>query len=94
MPFNYCSIGFSEEDNIMLQDAENAINLADKWDYMRTEPGSGGYMFADDSELREIYKHIKYDGHSGASMGLTMRVMQQIAILGIDEFSRRRTGFV
>jgi len=92
MPINYCSIGFTEEENKMLQDAENAIEAAGMWEYMKTEPGEGGYMFADDNELREIYSYIKYDGHSGASMGWTMRMMQKFARMGTDEFCAWKSG--
>lgn len=92
MPLNFASLGYTEHENEMLQDAENAINKADMWEYMKLEPGEGGYMYGDDDQLREIYKHIKYDGHSGSSMGWTMRVMQQLAQLGIDEFCARRSN--
>lgn len=76
----------------MLQDAENAIEAAGMWEYMKTEPGEGGYMFADDNELREIYSYIKYDGHSGASMGWTMRMMQRFARMGANEFCAWKSG--
>ena len=69
MPLNYCSIGYSEHENEMLQDAERAIETAGMWEYMKTEPGEGGYMYGDDPELKAIYQHIKYEGHSGSSMG-------------------------
>lgn len=86
MPLNYVSIGFTTHENEMLQDAELAIDKANAWEYMKTDPGEGGYMFGDSPELREIYKNIKYDGHSGSSMGWTMRTMQILARKGIDEF--------
>lgn len=74
----------------MLRDAENAIDKAQMWEYMKGEPGEGGYMFGSDAELKEIYSYITYDGHSGSSMAWTMRVMQELARLGIDEFCARR----
>jgi len=92
MPLNYCSIGFSDFENEMLQDAEMAIEKADAWEYMKTEPGEGGYMFCNDPQVTEISKNIKYDGHSGASFGWTMRVMQQLARLGTDEFCAQKSG--
>jgi len=92
MPINYCSIGFTEEENKMLQDAQTAIDKADQWEYMKTEPGSGGYMFSYDNQLKEINQHIEYNGHSGASFGWTMRQMQLLARLGIDEFCAQKSG--
>jgi hypothetical protein len=93
MPLNYCSIGFTEEENKMLQDAELAIEKAGAWEYMKMEPADGGgFMFSDDDELKAIYQHIQYDGHSGSSMGWTMRQMQKLAILGGDEFCAQKSG--
>lgn len=92
MPLNYVSIGFTDFENEMLQDAENAIEKAGAWEFMKTDPGEGGYMFGDSPELREIYKNIKYDGHSGSSMGWTMRTMQVLARLGTDEFCAWKSG--
>jgi hypothetical protein len=93
MPLNYVSIGYTEHEKEMLADAEQAIEKADMWEYMKEEPrDGGGYMFSDDAELKAIYKNIKYDGHSGSSMGWTMRQMQQLARLGIDEFCAWKSG--
>ena len=91
MPLNYCSIGYSDQENEMLQDAERAIETAGMWEYMKTEPGEGGYMYGGDPELKAIYQHIKYEGHSGSSMGWTMRQMQCLAREGIDEFCAKRS---
>ena len=49
-------------------------------------------MFCNDPQVTEISKNIKYDGHSGASFGWTMRVMQQLARLGTDEFCAQKSG--
>jgi hypothetical protein len=83
---NYIALGFNEEDNKMLQDAENAITAAGMWEWMKDEPGTGGYSMSDGEEMRAIRKHMKYDGHSGASLAMTMREMQLMATLGIDAY--------
>jgi len=83
---NYIALGFNEEDNKMLQDAENAITAANMWEWMKDEPGTGGYSMSDGEEMRAIRKHMKYDGHSGASLAMTMREMQLMATLGIDAY--------
>ena len=92
MPINYCAIGFSEEDNLILQDAEKAIEKAGMWEYMKGEPGHGGYEYADDDELKEIYQYIRYDGHTGGSMKWAMLEMQKLARLGIDEYCAQASG--
>jgi len=92
MPLNYVSIGFTEHENEMLQDAENAIEKAQMWEFMKTDPGEGGYMWGDGPELKAIYSNIKYDGHSGGSMGWTMRTMQVLARMGTDEFCAWKSG--
>jgi hypothetical protein len=45
-----------------------------------------GFMFSDAPELRDIDLHMKYDGHSGASYGWTMRNMEHIAKNGWDSY--------
>ena len=92
MPLNYCSLGFNEHDNEMLQDAEQAIDKANAWEYMKTEPGGGmGYGFCEDPQFEEICGYIRYDGHSGLTFGETMRTMQELAREGIDEFCAKRS---
>lgn len=41
-----------------------------------------GFMFSTSPELTEINKHMKYEGHSGASYGCTMRRIEFIAKKG------------
>jgi hypothetical protein len=86
MVLNYIALGFNEEDNKMFQDAEQAITAADMWEWMKDEPGTGGYSMSDGDEMRAILKHMKYDGHSGTSLAMTMRQMQLLASLGIDTY--------
>jgi len=84
---DYVSIGYTSDEQEMLQDAYDAIEKVKMWDYMKQEPGGdGGYMFTDDEELRLIHRHLKYDGHSGFSFAWTMKTMQHIARLGEEGF--------
>jgi len=77
---------------MMLEDAHGAITKAGAWDYMKTDPGEGGYMFTRNETLDAINVHIDTDnciGHSGSSYGWTMRQMQYIAINGLEEYEKR-----
>lgn len=70
----------------MLKDAYEAITACDLWDWMKTyRPKDGlGFMFTRHDNLDRIEKEMKYGGHSGASYGWTMRVMEDIAKRGWD----------
>ena len=49
-----------------------------------------GFMFNDFAEMKLIDKELKYDGHSGASYGFTMRVMEMIAKKGWDAYAEEK----
>jgi hypothetical protein len=82
---DYISLGYSQSEKEMLEDAYEAIEKTNMWEYMKKEP-VGGYTFTDDEELRLINRNLEYQGHSGFSFGWTMRTMQQIARLGEEKF--------
>ena len=82
---DFISLGYSQSEQEMLEDAYEAIEKVKMWEYMKKEP-VGGYTFTDDEELRLINRHLEYTGHSGFSFGWTMRTMQQIARLGEEKF--------
>lgn len=74
---------YSEDSQEMLTSAYNVITRMEKWNYIKeTQPGDGGYTFTSNEELVKIMNEINndYQYHSGASLGWTMRVMQQIAL--------------
>jgi TusA-related sulfurtransferase len=79
MPINYYSIGYDESENAMLQDAEQAIDKANMWEYMKKNPTGGSYSFTKDPEFDAILKHMRYNDHTGATMEITMKTMQKIA---------------
>jgi hypothetical protein len=74
------------EFGVMLDDAYKAITIAEAWEDMKKDPGSGGYMFSNHDYMIPINKNIKYTGHSGASYAMVMRCMQSIATHGWDNF--------
>ena len=74
----------------MYTSAYNVIDRMEAWNILRdTDPGDNGFMFSKNPELKKIMKEIAdmyVGGHSGLSMGITMRVMQYIAINGYDKY--------
>lgn len=66
---------------MMLKDVYTAITACELWDWMRMySPEDGkGFMFTSHPNLDRIEKEMKFDGHSGASWGWTMRTMESIA---------------
>jgi hypothetical protein len=75
-----------KETQIMFADAYQAIEAAEAWDYMKTDPGDGGYMFSQSDMLSKINSKMTYNGHSGSSYGWTMRMMQRLARIGWEAF--------
>lgn len=75
---------YPEHEREMLISAYNVITTMGKWMFLKSfEPGDGGFMFTDHPEVTEILNEVNKaygGGHSGASLAMTMRVMQKIAI--------------
>lgn len=80
---------YSKHEAMMLQDADAAITECGLWDWMSSyNPASGdGFMFSNHPNLDKINAAMKYQGHSGASYGWTMRTMQLVARIGWDKFA-------
>ena len=82
----------AECDKNMIQSAYNTVSRLNKWDYMRRYNPSiqTGYMFDRDPTMYEIKSAIDcdYDGHSGSSLGYTMRRIQYIAKNGFEKFKQ------
>lgn len=74
---------YPEHEREMLISAYNVITTMEKWMFLKSfEPGDGGFMFTDNPEVTEISNEVNKaygDRHSGASLAMTMRVMQKIA---------------
>lgn len=76
----------------MLENAWQAINLTETWDFVSQPTES--FMFSDDDRIWVITKKMSelgYDGHSGFSFGWTMREMQFLAREGVEKF---REGYI
>ena len=78
---------YDAHESLMLTDAHQAITTCNLWDWMREfRPKSGeGFMFSNHPNLDRINEEMKYQGHSGASYGWTMRQMESIAKIGWEE---------
>jgi hypothetical protein len=77
---------YPAHETTMLKDAYQAITKTDLWDWMREfhPKESEGFMFTQHPNLDRLNAEMKYTGHSGASFGWTMRVMEGIAKKGWD----------
>ena len=61
----------------MVIDLMNAIKLAECESWVKNFDGEEtGFMFSSHPNVNNIYKHMKYDGHSGSSFASTMRYCQ------------------
>jgi hypothetical protein len=74
-------IVYSEFESMMLRDAYKAISKCNLWEWIRTysPEKDKGFMFSEHPNLDRINKAMEFDGHSGASYAITMRVMESIA---------------
>ena len=81
--FSFLKNAWTEE---MLADAYQAITSTNMWDFMRSEepPKEGGYAWWNHPNLTKINAAMKYEGHSGASHAITLRMMQSLSKIGWD----------
>jgi hypothetical protein len=80
------------EDADMLSSAYNAIQQSEGWSLLRNFKGES-FMFSQDPKIIDLMTKINnaYDcGHSGSSMGDTIRDMQYIANNGFDAYVHLR----
>ena len=83
----------NKSDKDMIESAYHTVNRMEKWDYLRRYSPSKdtGYMFDHDPTIEEITNAINDNwdgGHSGCSMGYTMRRIQYIANNGFQNFKQ------
>ena len=80
----------SECEKNMIHSAYTTVSRLNKWDYMRRyEPSNqSGFVFDRDPIIDEISGAIEsdYGGHSGSSIGYTMRCIQYIAQNGFEKY--------
>jgi hypothetical protein len=81
------------KDQIILK-AYNSVQKVDGWKllYDYKVNNDTGFMFDTNKEINIIMNQISddYDGHSGCSMGFTMRELQFIAYYGVDRYIKIR----
>jgi len=77
-----------ESNRFMLENAYNAITVAEGWDFMKNF-SEESFMFSSSPMTGKIMNKMEelgYLGHSGCSFGWTMRWMEFLAKHGKDEF--------
>ena len=88
MDFSFIQCELSRE---VCQTAADAISQLELWDFVKKDPGEGGFMLSNAPEIEKISKRIDelgFKDHSGASFGITMRGMQKIALHGFDKYKQ------
>lgn len=79
----------SDHSRTMLENAWQAINLTEMWDFVSQPIES--FMWSNDNRIWIIsakMEKLGYNGHSGFSFGWTMRNMQYLAQNGEEEFKK------
>lgn len=88
-PYNP-DFSFITDDNTkhMISSAYNCVMNKDAWKNIKNFKGES-YMFSNDTKINQLMNDIDsmYEGgHSGASIGWTMRQIERIAYIGFDKF--------
>jgi hypothetical protein len=82
----------SESYKKMVSSAYKVVHNLEKWDFLKEfEPEDTGFMFSNNQTAISIMNHVDedYQGHSGGTIGLTMRVIQYIAKNGYNEYKKK-----
>jgi hypothetical protein len=80
---------------VMYTTAHAALTQLELWEFVKKDPGQGGFMYSDAPEVSKIYAKVEqlgYHGHSGASFGCILRSMQYIAKNGYNNFRNEYTA--
>lgn len=94
---NFNGLNLPDWDREMIESAFKAVDSVDGgWAFLSSyDPGEGGFMFSTPPPtMKEIDDAVNksYGGHSGASYGITMRVIQYIAKYGWDIYADEMLG--
>ncbi len=89
---NFAGLNLPKWDREMIESGFQAVSSVEGgWEFLSTyDPGQGGFMFSSPPpKMNEINDAVNrlYGGHSGASYGCTMRVLQYIAKRGWDVYA-------
>jgi hypothetical protein len=92
---NFNGLNLPEWDREMIESGFQAISSVEGgWDFLKTydPPQNEGFMFVSNppAKLKEIESAVinAYSGHSGASYGITMRILQYIGKYGWDVYAK------
>jgi len=90
---NFDTLNLPKWDREMIESGFQAVESVEGgWEHLRTyePPEDKGFMFSrpppKGQEIEDAVLH-RYGGHSGASYGCTMRVLQYIAKVGWDQYA-------
>ena len=79
-----------DHTRFMLENAYQAITVAEGWEFMKTfNDNNYGFMFSDSPMTGKIMSKMEelgYSGHSGNSFAWTMRTMEFLAKHGREDF--------
>jgi hypothetical protein len=95
---NFDGLNLPKWDREMIQSGFEAVNSVEGgWEFLQTynPPEDKGFMFSSGPPKQaEIDTAIekRYGGHSGASYGSTMRILQYIARSGWNTYAREALG--
>lgn len=86
--------GIDNYEASLLQDAYDAITVAEAWEFMRTF-SEQSFMFSQSAVLAQVQAHMKtLDQHSGSSYGCVMRTMEAIAKDGWESWATARAAYI
>ena len=76
----------NNESKLLISTAYSSLNI-DEWKMIRDFKGES-FIFSEDKEINNLMKKIDdtYQGHSGSSIGWTMRQLERIAYTGYHKF--------
>lgn len=95
-PVSYTDFSFITEPHsrICIETGYKGVHKSEGWNILRNFKGKS-FMFTDNNEINRIMNSVnnEYDGgHSGASMGWTMRQLERISHVGIAVFKNEWTN--
>ncbi len=70
----------------MLEDAFRAVEKTNTWDYVKVDPGKGGFVWSQSPEVLEIFLAMNCKSHSIQTFKVVMRNMNSIAVNGWDAY--------
>ena len=80
-------------DRATYEDMYAAVTKAEAWEWIKTEPEVGGFMFNNSDTMRKIRANMAdCASHSGASFAFCIRQMCKIACRGWDEWVKEATA--